>query len=45
MGLDYVNEVMVVPVEDEEFGERVAAAMVLRVALFQFDGLNCANFP
>lgn len=33
MGLDYINEVMVVPVEDEEFGERVAAAIVLRVGL------------
>lgn len=32
MGLDYVNEVMVVPLEDEEFGERVAAAIVLRVS-------------
>jgi malonyl-CoA/methylmalonyl-CoA synthetase len=30
MGLDYVSEVMVVGVEDEEFGQRVAAAIVLR---------------
>jgi len=30
LGLEYVAEVMVVGVEDEEFGQRVAAAMVLR---------------
>lgn len=30
LGLDYVAEVMCVPVEDEEFGNRVAAAIVLR---------------
>lgn len=30
LGLDYVSEVMVVGVEDEEFGQRVAAAIVLR---------------
>jgi len=30
LGLDYVSEVMVVGVEDEEFGQRVAAAVVLR---------------
>ena len=30
MGLDYISEVMVVGVEDEEFGQRVAAAIVLR---------------
>lgn len=30
LGLDYVAEVMVVGVEDEEFGQRVAAAVVLR---------------
>lgn len=30
LGLDYVAEVMVVGVEDEEFGQRVAAAIVLR---------------
>ena len=30
MGLDYVAEVMVVGVDDEEFGQRVAAAVVLR---------------
>jgi len=29
LGLDYVSEVMVVGVEDEEFGQRVAAAVVL----------------
>ncbi len=30
MGLDYISEVMVVGVEDEEFGQRVAAVIVLR---------------
>ncbi|KAL8865396.1 MAG: hypothetical protein Q9198_009345 [Flavoplaca austrocitrina] len=30
LGLDYVSEVMVVGVEDEEFGQRVAAAVVLK---------------
>lgn len=30
MGLDYISEVMVVGVDDEEFGQRVAAAIVLR---------------
>ena len=30
LGLDYVAEVMVVGVDDEEFGQRVAAAIVLR---------------
>jgi malonyl-CoA/methylmalonyl-CoA synthetase len=30
LGLDYISEVMVVGVEDEEFGQRVAAAIVLR---------------
>ena len=30
LGLDYVAEVMVVGVDDEEYGQRVAAAMVLR---------------
>jgi len=30
LGLEYVAEVMVVGVEDEEFGQRVAAAIVLR---------------
>lgn len=30
LGLDYVSEVMVVGVEDEEFGQRVAAAIVLQ---------------
>lgn len=30
LGLDYVSEVMVVGVEDEEFGQRVAAAIVLK---------------
>jgi malonyl-CoA/methylmalonyl-CoA synthetase len=30
LGLDYIAEVMVVGVEDEEFGQRVAAAIVLR---------------
>lgn len=30
LGLDYVGEVMVVGVEDEEFGQRVAAAIVLK---------------
>ncbi|KAK2800599.1 hypothetical protein FQN51_005982 [Onygenales sp. PD_10] len=30
LGLEYVSEVMVVGVEDEEFGQRVAAAIVLR---------------
>ncbi|ETN40919.1 uncharacterized protein HMPREF1541_05199 [Cyphellophora europaea CBS 101466] len=30
LGLDYVAEVMVVGVEDEEFGQRVAAAIVLK---------------
>ena len=34
MGLEYVSEVMVVPVDDEEFGDRVAAAIVLRVCTF-----------
>jgi malonyl-CoA/methylmalonyl-CoA synthetase len=35
LGLDYVAEVMVVGVEDEEFGQRVAAAIVLRDDLRQ----------
>lgn len=30
LGLDYISEVMVVGVEDEEFGQRVAAAVVLK---------------
>ena len=30
LGLEYVAEVMVVGVEDEEFGQRVAAAIVLK---------------
>ena len=30
LGLDYISEVMVVGVEDEEYGQRVAAAIVLR---------------
>ncbi|KAK4494064.1 hypothetical protein PRZ48_014328 [Zasmidium cellare] len=30
LGLEYVSEVMVVGVEDEEYGQRVAAAVVLR---------------
>lgn len=30
LGLDYVDEVAVVGIEDEEFGQRVAAAIVLR---------------
>ena len=30
LGLDYISEVMVVGVEDEEFGQRVAAAIVLQ---------------
>ena len=30
LGLEYVSEVMVVGVEDEEFGQRVAAAVVLK---------------
>ena len=29
LGLDYISEVAVVGVEDEEFGDRVAAAIVL----------------
>lgn len=35
LGLPYVSEVMVVGVEDEEFGQRVAAAIVLREDLRQ----------
>jgi malonyl-CoA/methylmalonyl-CoA synthetase len=30
LGLPYISEVMVIGVEDEEFGERVAAAIVLK---------------
>jgi malonyl-CoA/methylmalonyl-CoA synthetase len=30
LGLDYISEAMVVGIEDEEFGQRVAAAVVLR---------------
>lgn len=30
LGLDYVSEVMVTGVEDEEFGQRVTAAIVLK---------------
>lgn len=30
LGLPYISEVMVVGIEDEEFGERVAAAIVLK---------------
>lgn len=30
LGLDYVSEVMIVGVDDEEFGQRVAAAIVLK---------------
>ncbi|KAL4925368.1 uncharacterized protein BDV17DRAFT_284047 [Aspergillus undulatus] len=30
LGLEYINEVMVVGVEDEEFGQRVAAVVVLK---------------
>jgi acyl-coenzyme A synthetase/AMP-(fatty) acid ligase len=42
LGLDYVSEVMVVGVEDEEFGQRVAAAIVLkdRVSQSHFSGLQ-----
>lgn len=39
LGLDYVAEVMVVGVEDEEFGQRVAAAIVLKPD-FQQQGLT-----
>ena len=35
LGLDYVAEVMVVGVDDDEFGQRVAAAIVLRDDLRQ----------
>ena len=35
LGIDYVAEVMVVGVDDEEFGQRVAAAVVLRDDLRQ----------
>lgn len=30
LGLDYISEVVVVGVDDEEFGQKVAAAVVLR---------------
>jgi acyl-CoA synthetase (AMP-forming)/AMP-acid ligase II len=30
LGLEYINEVMVVGVEDEEYGQRVAAAVTLK---------------
>lgn len=40
IGLDYISEVMVVGVEDDEFGQRVAAAVVLKdpvlTLLYQF---------
>jgi malonyl-CoA/methylmalonyl-CoA synthetase len=39
LGLDYVAEVMVVGIEDEEFGQRVAAAIVLKPDV-QKDGLT-----
>ena len=42
LGLDYISEVMVVGVEDEEFGQRVAAAIVLQpsVAYLSLDNLR-----
>jgi malonyl-CoA/methylmalonyl-CoA synthetase len=36
MGLDYISEVVVVGVEDEEFGQRVAAGIVLRTDVRQY---------
>ncbi|KAJ9616417.1 hypothetical protein H2200_000135 [Cladophialophora chaetospira] len=40
LGLDYVSEVMVVGVEDEEFGQRVAAAIVLQPNVLPDEGLT-----
>jgi malonyl-CoA/methylmalonyl-CoA synthetase len=42
LGLDYVAEVMVVGVDDEEFGQRVAAAIVLKPD-FQKEGLTLSK--
>ena len=39
LGLEYISEVMVVGVEDEEYGQRVAAAVVLKPE-FVGDGLT-----
>lgn len=48
LGLDYVAEVMVVGVEDEEFGHRVAAAIVLQpdVCLYELclQKLTCVRY-
>lgn len=40
LGLDYVSEVMVVGVEDEEFGQRVAATISLKTD----QKMRCKNF-
>ncbi len=42
LGLDYVSEVMVVGVDDEEFGQRVAAAIVLKPEVIGHPKV-CAN--
>ncbi|KAL3486782.1 hypothetical protein BJX62DRAFT_246549 [Aspergillus germanicus] len=35
LGLDYISEVMVVGIEDEEFGQRVAAAVMLKEGMLK----------
>jgi acyl-CoA synthetase (AMP-forming)/AMP-acid ligase II len=40
--LDYIGEVMVVGVEDEEFGQRVAAAVTLKEGMLK-KGLSLAR--
>ncbi|CEN61091.1 hypothetical protein ASPCAL07757 [Aspergillus calidoustus] len=42
LGLDYIGEVMVVGVEDEEFGQRVAAAVTLKEGMLK-KGLSLAR--
>ena len=45
LGLPYVAEVMVVGVEDEEFGQRVAAAVVLEPQVRQAEiACSCDSF-
>jgi acyl-CoA synthetase (AMP-forming)/AMP-acid ligase II len=39
LGLDYISEVMVVGVEDDEFGQRVAAAVTLKEGMLK-EGLS-----
>ena len=41
LGLDYISEVMVVGVDDEEFGQRLAAAIVLKAEVSEYLKRSC----